>query len=83
MDEEGLEDEYNKTIAPEKKMWPKDPSKHPDHKWTMMWEAWKLFLDYMARMSYSDPDNFDMHIYEDFYAYGLMEFLENGVSISP
>jgi hypothetical protein len=58
-----------------------EPAKdHPDWKWTILWEGYKTFSDYQRRAKYCDPDNFSMHIYNDFQGYGLQELMENMVS---
>ena len=37
--------------------------------------------EYERRATYTDPDNFDMYIYNDFHGYGFQELLENLVSL--
>jgi hypothetical protein len=51
--------------------------KHPDHKWVIMWEGYKMFMDYRRRSNYCCPDRFGMYIYNDFEGYGFQELIEN------
>ncbi len=58
-----------------------EPAKdHPDHKWTIMWKGYKMFMDYRRRSNYCSPDRFDMYIYNDFEGWGYQELIENFVS---
>jgi hypothetical protein len=54
---------------------------HPEWKWVIMWEGFKNFIDYRRRSNYCDPDRFGMYIYNDFAGKGIMELLENLVSV--
>jgi hypothetical protein len=57
-----------------------EPAKdHPDHKWVMMWGAYKDFLDYRKRSKYCDLDMLRMHISNDHHGYGLQELMENQI----
>ena len=58
----------------------KPASEHPDWKWVVMDETWMIMTEWHRRASYCDPDNFDMHIYNDWFAWGLSELHENLVS---
>jgi hypothetical protein len=59
-----------------------EPAKdHPEWKWVMLWEGFKNVGDYRRRSQYCDPDRFGMYIYNDFVGKGLMELMENMVSI--
>lgn len=58
-----------------------EPAKdHPEHKWCIMWEGYKMFMDYRRRANYCNPDRFGMYIYNDFEGWGFQELLENFVS---
>ena len=60
-----------------------EPAKdHPEWKWTVLWEGFKIFTDYKRRAKYCDPDNFGMYIYNDFCGKGLMELMENMVRMN-
>ncbi|CAI9632056.1 unnamed protein product [Alternaria burnsii] len=53
------------------------PSKFPEHKWVMMWDAW-LKVDLLGRKTkYCDPDDFGMQLYQDWQGWGIQEILEN------
>ncbi|KAF9698365.1 hypothetical protein EKO04_003417 [Ascochyta lentis] len=55
-----------------------EPAKnHPEHKWCIMWEGFKMFMDYRRRSNYCCPDNFGMYIYNDFEGWGYQELIEN------
>ncbi|KAF3008682.1 hypothetical protein E8E13_009240 [Curvularia kusanoi] len=70
---------YSKGFTEEKKAGVVlEPAKdHPDHKWCIMWEGWKMFMDYRRRANYCDPDNFGMYIYNDFPGWGHQELIQN------
>jgi hypothetical protein len=55
-------------------------SNHPEWKWVMQWESWKMYQDNLLKSRYCDPDIFGMYISNDFHAYGLQEIAENIVS---
>lgn len=40
-------------------------------------ETWMIMAEWHRRASYSDPDNFDMYINNDCFAWGLNELHEN------
>lgn len=69
--------------APPPKMWPMPAVDHPEWKWVMLWKSWQLLCDYSIRTKYTNPDHFDMYIYNDFHGYGMMELAENAVSVAP
>ncbi|KAL1792704.1 hypothetical protein ACET3X_009211 [Alternaria dauci] len=53
------------------------PSKFPEHKWVMMWDAW-LKADLLTRKSnYCDPDSFGLIQYTDWKGWGMQEIIEN------
>ncbi|KAJ4340781.1 hypothetical protein N0V95_007389 [Ascochyta clinopodiicola] len=55
-----------------------EPAKdHPEHKWCIMWEGYKMLMNYERRAKYCNPDYFGMHIYNDFEGWGFQELLEN------
>ena len=55
-----------------------EPAKdHPDHKWVILWEGYKMFMDYRRRSNYCCPDRFGMYIYNDFEGWGYQELIEN------
>jgi hypothetical protein len=55
----------------------KPASEHPDWKWVMMNETCSIVSEWLRRADYCQPDNFGMHIYSDFFGYGLQELQEN------
>lgn len=61
-------------------MFPKPAAEHPEWKWKMMWEAWTMLCDLDRKRTYCHPDNFGMHVYTDFYGYGLNEMIEKLLS---
>jgi hypothetical protein len=80
-DEDDEADAFNEAAEALKKFYVEPASKHPGYKWVMMRETWKIFIEYRDRSRYCDPDNFDMIVYNDFRAYGVVELLENMVSV--
>jgi hypothetical protein len=59
-----------------------EPAKdHPEWKWVVLWEGFKMFADYKRRSNYCNPDMFDMYIYNDWNGWGQMELAENMVCI--
>jgi len=53
------------------------PSKFPEHKWVMMWDAW-LKADLLGRKAkYCDPDSFGMYLCNDWRGWGMQEIMEN------
>jgi hypothetical protein len=46
----------------------------------MMRGTWMQFADAMREASYRVPDNFNMHLYNDWEGYGMHEMVENFVS---
>ncbi|CAK4032400.1 Hypothetical predicted protein [Lecanosticta acicola] len=61
-DEEGEEEDEGESI------FNKLASNHPDWTYTIMAESWRNF--------FTNPDNFDMHIYSDWHSWGVFELLE-------
>jgi len=61
----------------------KIPSEHPEWKWTMMIDTWKMYVELVQQASYRDPDNFNMHIYNDSHGYGISALIGDQVSVSP
>jgi hypothetical protein len=54
-------------------------SKHPEHKWVMLWDAW-LKADLLKRKAkYCNPDAFGMNLYTDWQGWGMQEIMENMV----
>ncbi|KAI4949017.1 hypothetical protein J4E91_005479 [Alternaria rosae] len=52
-------------------------SKHPEHKWVMLWDAW-LKADLLGRKAkYCNPDAFEMNLYTDWQGWGMQEIMEN------
>lgn len=81
-DEQLDEDEiYDKLQSMASDVSLKPAAEHPEHKWIVMWQTWKMLCEWRRRASYTDPDNFSMYIYNDFNGYGLQELVENFVSI--
>lgn len=78
LEEEELEEQYDEMAQNDEKAL-KPAGDFPDHKWIAMWETWKLLCEYRRRATYTNPDNFGMHIYNDFNGYGLNELIENFV----
>ncbi|KAK0509296.1 hypothetical protein JMJ35_008667 [Cladonia borealis] len=50
---------------------------HPEHKWIVTKKGFELMKKWMVQADKRDPDLFDMHIFEDFYGYGICELIEN------
>ncbi|KAJ5157323.1 uncharacterized protein N7482_008423 [Penicillium canariense] len=50
---------------------------HPDHPYTLSLGGLQKFATTSTLCSLRNPDMFDMHIYNDFYGYGLQEVLGN------
>ncbi|KAF3052722.1 hypothetical protein E8E11_009669 [Didymella keratinophila] len=63
----------NRTLGKESKM----RTSTTDHKWVIMWEGYKMFMDYRRRSNYCCPDRFGMYIYNDFEGWGYQELIEN------
>ena len=70
----------NATKGKKEKMFPKPAIEHPAYKWVMLWQSWTMLLHWNTRSDYTNPDYFDMYIYNDFHWYGLAELIENMVS---
>lgn len=79
LDEDELDDKYEELTNAKNVM--KPASDFPGHKWIAMAEAWKLSLGYHRKATYTCPDMFAMHIYNDFCSLGIIECMENVVSI--
>lgn len=70
-DEEEPEDEAKRS------MFNKLAANHPEWPYTIMAESWRRLCDWTRRSSYCNPQLFNMYIYTDFEAYGILELLEN------
>jgi len=77
LDEEELEELTETLRETHIKILHKPAAEQPDYKWIAMEKTWQLFLEWDRRQSYTNPDNFEMYIYNDFYGYGLQEMIEN------
>ncbi|KAH6618862.1 hypothetical protein C7974DRAFT_427094 [Boeremia exigua] len=82
-DEDDEDDLYGKGFdAEEKAGVVLEPSRdHPEHKWCIMWEGFKMCMDYVRRSKYCCPDLFDMYITNDFEGYGYQELIENFMGV--
>lgn len=65
------------TDKPKDSLWKKPASEHPEWPWVMMWQSWTIRCDWNRFMTYRDPDNFGMYIYNDWFGYGIQELQEN------
>jgi hypothetical protein len=65
---------------PTNDMWKKPAADHPDWPWVTTWQSWTIFCDFSRRVSYCDPDNFNMYICGDSFVYGVQELIANLVS---
>ncbi|KAF2175498.1 hypothetical protein K469DRAFT_756227 [Zopfia rhizophila CBS 207.26] len=52
-------------------------TRHKEWKWIMLWEGWTTLCDFKRKVNFCDPDNFGMHIYNDWKGYGVTEAVEN------
>ncbi|KAH7090730.1 hypothetical protein FB567DRAFT_626667 [Paraphoma chrysanthemicola] len=77
VEEDELDEKYQKEFDENKKFVLEPAKDHPERKWVIMWKSYKLFSEYRKRSRYCDPDNFGMHIYNDFAGHGLQELMEN------
>ncbi len=80
LDEDEIEDQYNGGLSSKDNIACKPAADHPDHKWILMWQAWKKFCYLKRHALYTNPDAFGMYIYNDFNGYGLQELVQNTVS---
>lgn len=48
-------------------------SDHPEHDWVITDAGYQKFLSQFTMLDVRDPDNFDMHTYNDHLAYGALE----------
>ena len=81
---DNLHEWYSKSFDAEKRAGViLEPSKdHPEHRWSIMWNGYKMFTDYCRRAKYCSPDNFDMYIYNDWEGRGYQELLQNFVGVA-
>ena len=79
LDEEELEEHYDEMFK-DSNVALKPVAEFPDHKWIVLWETWTLICEYRRLATYTNPDMFGMHIYNDFNGYGIQELVENLVS---
>ncbi|KAF1917120.1 hypothetical protein BDU57DRAFT_548681 [Ampelomyces quisqualis] len=81
LDEDEVDDKYSEDFQKNLKSGIiLQPAKdHPEWKWTILWAGFKNFSDYRRRSKYCDPDNFSMHIFNDFHGWGLQELMENQI----
>ncbi|KXJ89127.1 hypothetical protein Micbo1qcDRAFT_165897 [Microdochium bolleyi] len=54
--------------------------KGADHRFFAMRETIRLRTDLRVRADYSNPDAFNMHVFNDFHGYGIGEVVENVLS---
>ncbi|KAF2462897.1 uncharacterized protein BDR25DRAFT_347554 [Lindgomyces ingoldianus] len=52
-------------------------TKHKEWKWIMLCEGWTTLCDFKRKVNFCDPNNFGMHIYNDWKGYGVTEAVEN------
>lgn len=52
-------------------------SEHPEHDWVLTFGGYQKFLTQYTMADVRDPDNFDMHTYNDHTAYGVLEVVQN------
>jgi hypothetical protein len=76
LDEDELGEKYEEMCKEDNEAL-KPTAEFPDHKWVALWETWTLICDYRRLATYTCPDMFGMHIYNDFNGYGIQELIEN------
>lgn len=76
-DEEGSKKEKVKCDAGKTCLCGKPASEHPDHHWIISHAGLQKFNTQRTMCYLRCPDAFDMHIYNDFEGYGVLEVLEN------
>lgn len=54
----------------------KDPKDFPDWPWVISKRAFKMWQDMDVALQKRDPDAWGMHIYSDWYGYGMHEVVE-------
>jgi hypothetical protein len=78
-DEDGGRGKYKKNFEEEEATGNifQPATEHKEWKWTMLWEGWTTFRDFEQKIYFCNPDNFGMHIYNDWSGYGVTEAVEN------
>jgi len=66
-DEDGEDDDGDEEDSTDRSLHLKSASEHPDYKWVIMWQSWTMLTDCMRRATCTNPDSFDMYIYNDFH----------------
>lgn len=69
-----MQEKYKAEVAG--KTWGKPPTELPQYKWKMVWSAWRQMCELRAQEDYCNPNNFDMHIYNDFESYAIVALVE-------
>ncbi|KAI0003598.1 hypothetical protein F4779DRAFT_92148 [Xylariaceae sp. FL0662B] len=77
IDENKLVKKFNKGVRSGGSIATEPAAQHPGYRWICMWETWKMYCDLKRRATYTDPDLFNMWIYNDFHGYGLQELIES------
>lgn len=72
-DDDSDEDEWDEKTD----MFNKVASEHPDWPYKLTAANWRRLCDLTHQASYRDPDKFDLNVYTDDHAYGVLEVLEN------
>ncbi|KAJ5105303.1 hypothetical protein NUU61_002650 [Penicillium alfredii] len=55
----------------------KPSAENPEHIWVMTSASLKKFVALQNQTFFRDPDNFGIYVYNDFYAYGITELVQN------
>ena len=58
----------------------KPAADHPTWKWILMKESLDLLNENCREAVQRDPDNFNLHVYTDYWNYGVLDLVDNLVS---
>ncbi|KAJ5788045.1 hypothetical protein N7457_003035 [Penicillium paradoxum] len=76
-DEEELEKRKRDDAEADKETTLEPASEHPNEKWIFTNAGISKWMALRQQTSVRDPDNFEMHVYNDYFGYGIMELVEN------
>lgn len=81
-EEDEEDDKFRKLMVEEKSSGKifEPAAENKEWKWVMLWEGWKKFCELTRTITFCDPDNFGMYIYNDWKGYGVVEAVENYLS---
>lgn len=60
LDEDQLQAKYNESIKEKNMMFPKLATDHPEWKWIIRWDSWRMLIDHYVKEQYSNPGRFGM-----------------------